>query len=220
MPQEIISLTKSSDSSIVYIPVQSFGYGVSSGGGTSVYYNTRSGAKQIAVNETPSEISVKSTELLVLTENSISIVLASESIVEIAVHSSGGAIVFYDFQQKEFIVSENIAVISSLCQGSAGVQTLTDGATIDWDVARGNIATVTLAGDRTLNAPTNLTVGTYVLYVVQDATGTRLITWNDAFKWSEDTPPTLSTGTGDIDVITFICKDGSTLQGVAQTNFS
>ena len=69
-------------------------------------------------------------------------------------------------------------------------------------------------------APTNLKDGaTYILRVIQDATGTRTITWNSVFKWPGGTAPTLSTGNGAIDIITFV-SDGTNLYGTAQLNFS
>jgi hypothetical protein len=93
-------------------------------------------------------------------------------------------------------------------------QTLTDGATINWDVALGRVATVTLAAaGRTMAAPTNLKVGTYILRVYQDATGSRTITsWNAVFKWTAAVAPVLSTGAGKLDIITFF-SDGTNLYG-------
>jgi hypothetical protein len=93
-------------------------------------------------------------------------------------------------------------------------QTLTDGVTISWDVALGRVATVTLAAaGRTMAAPTNLKVGTYILRVYQDATGSRTITsWNAVFKWTAAVAPVLSTGAGKLDIITFF-SDGTNLYG-------
>jgi len=93
-------------------------------------------------------------------------------------------------------------------------QTLTDGATINWDVALGRVATVTLgATGRTMAAPTNLKVGTYILRVYQDGTGSRTITtWNSVFKWTAAVAPVLSTGAGKLDIITFF-SDGTNLYG-------
>jgi len=87
-------------------------------------------------------------------------------------------------------------------------QTLTDGATINWNLNNGVIATVTLGGNRTMAAPTNLKVGTYILHVIQDATGNRTLTWNSVFKWTAATAPTLSTTGGRRDIFSFIC-DGT-----------
>ena len=91
-------------------------------------------------------------------------------------------------------------------------QTLTDGVTISWDVSTGAVATVTLAGNRTVAAPTNLKVGTYILHVIQDATGSRTLTWNAVFKWPAATAPTLTTTANARDVFSFIC-DGTNLYG-------
>lgn len=93
-------------------------------------------------------------------------------------------------------------------------QTLTDGVTINWDVSAGIVASVTLGGNRTMAAPTNLKVGTYVLHVIQDATGSRTLNWNAVFKWQSATAPTLSTGAGKRDVFSFI-SDGTNLYGNA-----
>jgi hypothetical protein len=82
-------------------------------------------------------------------------------------------------------------------------QTLTDGGTINWNVRLGN-AQVTLGGNRTLAAPTNLVAGmTYTLMVIQDGTGSRTLTWNSAYKFAGGTAPTLSTGTGKVDIFEF-----------------
>jgi hypothetical protein len=97
---------------------------------------------------------------------------------------------------------------------NARSQTLTDGATISWDTSLGRVATVTLgAAGRTMAAPTNLKVGTYILRVYQDATGSRTITtWNSVFKWTAAVAPVLSTGAGKLDIITFF-SDGTNLYG-------
>ena len=91
-------------------------------------------------------------------------------------------------------------------------QTLTDGATINWNVANGRAATVTLGGNRTMAAPTNLKVGTYILRVYQDATGSRSLTWNSVFKWTAAVAPVLSTTGTRLDVFSFY-SDGTNLYG-------
>lgn len=89
-------------------------------------------------------------------------------------------------------------------------QTLTDGATISWNAALGASASVTLGGNRTITAPSNIASGQrYTLRVVQDGTGSRTLTWDAAFKWIGG-PPTLSTAAGAIDVFDFYC-DGTSL---------
>jgi hypothetical protein len=93
-------------------------------------------------------------------------------------------------------------------------QTLVDAATVAWDMSKGGIATVTLGGNRTLGAPTNMKKGTYILHVLQDATGSRTLAYNAVFKWSGAVAPVLSTGINKRDIITFVC-DGASLYGAA-----
>ena len=82
--------------------------------------------------------------------------------------------------------------------------TLSDGATISWDVAASPIAKVTMAGNRTLAAATNGTTGQFVsLFIIQDGSGSRTITWNAVFEFKDDTAPTLTTTAAKGDVFTF-----------------
>jgi hypothetical protein len=50
--------------------------------------------------------------------------------------------------------------------------------------------------------------GSYVLELVQDATGTRTITWPGTFKWGDDGAPTLTVTGAKTDYI-FILYDGT-----------
>ena len=94
---------------------------------------------------------------------------------------------------------------------SAAPQTLTDGATINWDMAAGYNAKVTLGGNRTLATPTNPKQGvTYSLAVIQDATGSRTMTWPSAFDWGAAGAPTLTTTASKRDRITLFCTDAAT----------
>lgn len=89
---------------------------------------------------------------------------------------------------------------------------LTDAATITWDASVAQIASVTLGGNRTIAAPTNLKVGSYILHVVQDGTGNRTLTWNAVFKWPAGVAPVLTTAANRRDLFSFIC-DGTNLYG-------
>jgi hypothetical protein len=82
--------------------------------------------------------------------------------------------------------------------------TLTDGATIDWNMATQSVAKVTLGGNRTLNEPTNGSTGQFCsLLIIQDGTGSRTLTWNAVFEFTTDTAPTLTTTAGLADLFTF-----------------
>ena len=111
-------------------------------------------------------------------------------------------------------ISGNTTLSGTVNVASANIlqQTLADGATVNWNVALGQIATVTLGGNRTMAAPTNLKVGTYILHVYQDGTGSRTITWNAVFKWTAATAPPLTSAINSHDVFSFV-SDGTNLYG-------
>ena len=95
---------------------------------------------------------------------------------------------------------------------------LTDAAAISWNMNTAQVAKVTLGGNRTMAAPSNLVDGgQYVLRVTQDGTGSRTLTWNAVFKWAGGVAPTLSTTAGATDVFSF-SSDGTYLYGVASAS--
>lgn len=108
----------------------------------------------------------------------------------------------------------NLDVRGTFTVASANVlsQSLTDAATVNWDTALGQVATLSLGGNRTFAAPTNLKIGTLILHVIQDATGGRTLTWNSIFKWPGGAAPVLTTTGNSRDVFSFI-SDGTNLYG-------
>lgn len=86
--------------------------------------------------------------------------------------------------------------------------TLTDGASISWDVSTAQKAKVTLGGSRTMSAVTNAVEGTtYTLWVIQDGTGSRTISWTTtgagSFDFGTDGAPTLTTTASKADLLAF-----------------
>lgn len=86
--------------------------------------------------------------------------------------------------------------------------TLTDAATIAVDAALGGdplIADVTLAGNRTLGAPTNPVNGRrMIIRVKQDGTGSRTLAYNAIYRFPASIPsPTLSTAANSMDILAF-----------------
>jgi hypothetical protein len=93
-------------------------------------------------------------------------------------------------------------------QATGTIQTLTDGANVDWDCSAGAKAKVTLGGNRTVNAVTNAVEGTsYTLWVIQDNSGSRTITWTTSgagsFDFGTDGAPTLTTTGDEADLLGF-----------------
>jgi len=98
--------------------------------------------------------------------------------------------------------------------------TLTDTSSIAWDLESNQVARVTLAGNRTLAAPTNMKDGaTYILIVNQDSTGSRTIAYNSVFKFPSGAAPVLTTTANAVDIITFV-SNGTYMYGIAQKGFA
>jgi hypothetical protein len=93
----------------------------------------------------------------------------------------------------------------------SAINTLTDAANIATDCNDGNIHTVTLTDNRTLDNPTNLEIGTYVWLIVQDGTGSRTLAFGAQFRFAGGGTPALSSTAGAIDVITGV-YDGTDLR--------
>ncbi|MBP1064848.1 hypothetical protein JOE51_006315 [Bradyrhizobium japonicum] len=93
-------------------------------------------------------------------------------------------------------------------QQSFTLATITDQATLSWDVSSAQKAKVTLGGNRTMGAVTNAVEGTtYSLWVIQDATGSRTISWTTtgagSFDFGAGGAPTLTTTLNKADLLTF-----------------
>jgi hypothetical protein len=104
-----------------------------------------------------------------------------------------------------------LASVQSFTAAQRGsIVALTDGATITPDFATGNNFSVTLAGNRTLANPTNLTAGqSGVIVVTQDATGGRTLAFGSNWKFPGGTAPTLTTTADAVDVIAYYVESSS-----------
>ena len=84
-------------------------------------------------------------------------------------------------------------------------QVLTDQAAIDWDLSLGGAATITLGGDRTLNEASHKVNGAHSsLRIIQDGTGTRLLTWHATYRFPGGVEPALSAAVNNIDILLFV----------------
>lgn len=85
-------------------------------------------------------------------------------------------------------------ITSDALNSSGAYTTLTDAASIVWDMSTGINFQVTLAGNRTIANPTNVVVGrSGVLRVIEDATGTRTFSYGANFVFDSDVAPVIST---------------------------
>jgi hypothetical protein len=100
--------------------------------------------------------------------------------------------------------------------GGKQVNNATTGATTI-DLSAGNVADVTLTLSTVITL-TNPTVGTYVIKLIQDAIGGKVVSWPFNVLWSGGTPPTLTATANKTDVITLM-YDGVNYYGTYALNF-
>lgn len=92
---------------------------------------------------------------------------------------------------------------------AAALVALTDAATVAVDLAAGTNFVVTLAGNRTLGAPSNAKPGmSGTILIKQDATGSRTLAYNTAWKPFGSTP-SLTTTANAVDLLTWIVENSS-----------
>lgn len=101
------------------------------------------------------------------------------------------------------------------------ITTLSDGATITPDFADSNDFTVTLGGNRTLANPTNITAGqSGSIYVVQDGTGSRTLSFGSYWDFAGGTAPTMTTTASAVDRIDYIVRTTTSIHAVVSLEYS
>ena len=101
------------------------------------------------------------------------------------------------------------------------ITTLTDGATVTPDFATSNNYTLTLGGNRTIANPTNLTAGqSGSIFLVQDGTGSRTVSWGSYWDFAGGTAPTLTTTANAVDRIDYVVRSSTSIHAVATLAYS
>lgn len=101
------------------------------------------------------------------------------------------------------------------------ITALTDAATITPDFAVTNNYSVTLAGNRTLANPTNLTAGqSGVIIISQDSTGGRTLAFGSYWKFAGGTAPTLTTTASASDAIVYFVDSATRITAQVLLNVS
>lgn len=117
------------------------------------------------------------------------------------------------------------ATFSGIVTAQAGavavIGTLADGATITPDFAADCNFTVTLGGNRTLANPTNITAGqSGSIFIIQDGTGSRTLSWGNYWDFPGGTAPTLTTTSGAIDRVDYVVRSTTSIHTVFTANYS
>ena len=80
---------------------------------------------------------------------------------------------------------------------------------------------LTLSGNITLVNPANLTAGTTgSIFIVQDGTGSRTVSYGNSWDFAGGTAPTMSTAASSVDRIDYIVLDSTNIHAVATLAYS
>ena len=120
----------------------------------------------------------------------------------------------------DFVVEAGSLKVGTSARAYNPITTLTDAASITVNFALGNNFLVTIGGNRTLAAPTNAVAGqTGQIYVIQDGTGSRTLSYNSAYQFVSGAAPTLSTGAADVDILVYSTRSSTTIDAALLKNF-
>ena len=120
----------------------------------------------------------------------------------------------------DFVVEAGSLKVGTSARAYNPITTLTDAASIAVDFALGNNFLVTIGGNRTLAAPTNAVAGqTGQIYVIQDGTGSRTLSYNSTYQFVSGAAPTLSTGAADVDILVYSTRSATTIDAALLKNF-
>jgi hypothetical protein len=98
----------------------------------------------------------------------------------------------------------------------ADIVSLTDGVSISVDFNAGQNFAVQLAGNRTLENPSNCVAGQVgSIIIVQDGTGSRTLSYASSWKFPGGTAPTLSTAISAVDRVDYIVYTSTAVQALA-----
>ena len=103
----------------------------------------------------------------------------------------------------------------------ADLVTLTDGANISVNLNTGQNFTVTLAGNRTLDNPTNCVAGQVgSIFITQDGTGSRTLAYGSSWDFIGGEAPVLSTDAAARDRLDYIVQTSTDVQAVLTKAYS
>lgn len=111
-------------------------------------------------------------------------------------------------------VASNKTFTKPIINGSVGAFTTdSDGTTVTFDMSASNTHTVTISGNRSF-VVTNVSVGqSFIIFVQQDGSGSRLVTWFSSIKWQTGSAPTLTTTAAKVDAFGFYCYSSGNYYG-------
>ena len=103
----------------------------------------------------------------------------------------------------------------------ADIVSLTDAANIAVDFNTGQNFAITLAGNRTLDNPTNCVAGQVgSIFIVQDGTGTRTLAFGSNWGFPDGTAPVISTSINSVDRLDYIVRTSTDVHSLVTKAYS
>ena len=101
------------------------------------------------------------------------------------------------------------------------IVSLTDGVNISVDLNSGQNFALTLAGNRTLDNPTNCVAGQVgSIFIVQDGTGSRTLAYGSSWDFPGGTVPVLTTDVAGVDRLDYIVQTSTDVQALVTKAYS
>ena len=103
----------------------------------------------------------------------------------------------------------------------ATVTSLTDATNVSVGFANSQNFSLTLAGNRTLTNPTNCVTGQVgSIFIIQDGTGGRTLSYGTNWEFPAGTAPTLSTSAAAVDRLDYIVRTSTAIQANVSKEYS
>ena len=213
--RNVVSANTTASDAVILRVAGNAGVTVGSGSG---YYMTNGTSVFSVVTPTGTaatrNVGVCATEIPDTSLADIRYVPTSVSSTIVAEKTFTASVIFTSAVRMEGLVSLSGAVKSH-------ITTLTDAATVAVDFNTANMFMVTLAGNRTLAAPSNATAGQVgSIYVIQDGTGSRTLSYNAAWRFPSGSVPTATTDASAVDLVVFNTRSATTIDAVMLKNFT
>ena len=121
------------------------------------------------------------------------------------------------------ISSAGLVTVSAASGSISAISVAASDTTKTLDFATSNNFALTLANTSscTLANPSNLAAGqTGSIFIVQDGTGSRLLTYGSSWEFAGGTAPTLTTAASAVDRIDYVVRTTSSIHAVFTANYS
>ena len=90
---------------------------------------------------------------------------------------------------------------------------------ITLDLTNGTVQIITLTGNATITMPTATSGKSFIMYLKQDATGSRTVTWSTV-KWAGGTAPTITSTASRLDLLSFFADGTNWYGAVISQNYT